>query len=67
MARLMVTYKTPKDAGGFDAYYFNTHVPPACPPLCASKRTVPGIRRCPSHAREAACPRRSLPTHTKPV
>jgi len=20
-------YKTPKDAGGFDAYYFNTHVP----------------------------------------
>ena len=27
MARLVAMYKPPKDAGGFDAYYFNTHVP----------------------------------------
>ncbi len=27
MARLVVLYKTPKDAGAFDKYYFETHVP----------------------------------------
>jgi uncharacterized protein (TIGR02118 family) len=37
MARLMVMYKTPKDAGGFDAYYFNTHVPIA--------KRIPGLRK----------------------
>jgi uncharacterized protein (TIGR02118 family) len=37
MARLVVMYKTPKDAGGFDAYYFNTHVPIA--------KRIPGLRK----------------------
>ena len=27
MARLMVLYRTPKDAAAFDKYYFETHVP----------------------------------------
>jgi uncharacterized protein (TIGR02118 family) len=27
MARLVVIYKTPKDAAAFDKYYFGTHVP----------------------------------------
>jgi uncharacterized protein (TIGR02118 family) len=27
MARLVVMYKTPKQAGVFDKYYFETHVP----------------------------------------
>jgi uncharacterized protein (TIGR02118 family) len=27
MARLVVMYKTPKDAVAFDRYYFSTHVP----------------------------------------
>jgi uncharacterized protein (TIGR02118 family) len=27
MARLMVTYRTPKDTAAFDKYYFETHVP----------------------------------------
>ena len=37
MARLLVMYKTPKDAGAFDAYYFNTHVPIA--------KQIPGLRK----------------------
>ena len=37
MARLVVLYKTPKDAGAFDAYYFNTHVPIA--------KQIPGLRK----------------------
>ena len=37
MARLVVLYKTPKDAGAFDAYYFNTHVPIA--------KRIPGLRK----------------------
>jgi len=37
MARLVAMYKTPKDAGGFDAYYFNTHVPIA--------KKIPGLRK----------------------
>ena len=36
MARLVVLYKTPKDVGAFDAYYFNTHVPIA--------KKIPGLR-----------------------
>ena len=37
MARLVVVYKTPKDASAFDRYYFNTHVPLA--------KKIPGLRR----------------------
>ena len=37
MARLVAMYKTPKDASGFDAYYFNTHVPIA--------KKIPGLRK----------------------
>jgi uncharacterized protein (TIGR02118 family) len=37
MARLVVLYKTPKDAAAFDAYYFNTHVPIA--------KKIPGLRK----------------------
>jgi uncharacterized protein (TIGR02118 family) len=37
MARLVVLYKTPKDAAAFDAYYFNTHVPIA--------KKIPGVRK----------------------
>ena len=37
MARLVVLYKTPKDAGAFDAHYFNTHVPLA--------KRIPGLRK----------------------
>jgi len=37
MARLVAMYKTPKDGGGFDAYYFNTHVPIA--------KKIPGLRK----------------------
>ena len=37
MARLLVMYRTPKDPGAFDKYYFETHVPIA--------KQVPGLRR----------------------
>jgi uncharacterized protein (TIGR02118 family) len=37
MARLVVVYKTPKDASAFDRYYFSTHVPLA--------KKIPGLRR----------------------
>lgn len=37
MARLVVTYRTPKDAAAFDRYYFETHVPIA--------KRIPGLRR----------------------
>jgi uncharacterized protein (TIGR02118 family) len=37
MARLVVMYRTPKDAAGFDKYYFETHVPIA--------RKIPGLRK----------------------
>jgi len=37
MARLVVMYKTPKDARAFDKYYFGTHVPIA--------KKIPGIRK----------------------
>jgi len=37
MAKLVVTYKTPKDAAAFDAYYANTHIPLA--------KKLPGLRK----------------------
>ncbi len=37
MARLVVMYRTPKDAGIFDKYYFETHVPIA--------KKIPGLRK----------------------
>ena len=37
MARLVVLYKTPTDAGAFDAHYFNAHVPIA--------KRIPGLRK----------------------
>ena len=37
MARLVVMYKTPKDIGAFDAYYFETHAPLA--------KKIPGLRK----------------------
>ena len=37
MARLVVMYRTPKDAVAFDKYYFETHVPIA--------RKIPGLRK----------------------
>jgi uncharacterized protein (TIGR02118 family) len=37
MARLVVMYRTPKDAGAFDKYYFGKHVPIA--------KKIPGIRK----------------------
>jgi uncharacterized protein (TIGR02118 family) len=37
MARLMVMYRTPKDAAAFDEYCFRTHVPIA--------KKIPGIRK----------------------
>ena len=37
MARLIVLYKTPKDASAFDRYYFQTHVPLA--------KKIPGLRK----------------------
>ena len=37
MARLVVTYRTPKDAAAFDKYYFETHVPLA--------QKIPGLRK----------------------
>jgi len=37
MARLVVMYKTPRDAGSFDAYYFEKHAPLA--------RKIPGVRK----------------------
>lgn len=37
MARLVVMYKSPKDAAAFDKYYFETHVPIA--------RRIPGLRK----------------------
>jgi uncharacterized protein (TIGR02118 family) len=36
MARLVVMYKTPKDAAAFDKHYFATHVPIA--------KAIPGLR-----------------------
>ncbi|HEY3641170.1 MAG TPA: EthD family reductase [Xanthobacteraceae bacterium] len=37
MARLLVMYRTPKDPGAFDKYYFETHVPIA--------KQIPGLRQ----------------------
>ena len=37
MARLIVLYKTPKDAAVFDKHYFEKHVPLA--------KTIPGLRK----------------------
>lgn len=37
MARLVVMYKTPKDAATFDKYYFETHIPIA--------KKLPGLRK----------------------
>ena len=37
MARLVVIYKTPKDAAAFDKHYFGTHVPLA--------KKIPGLRK----------------------
>ncbi len=37
MARLVVLYRTPKDASAFDKYYFETHVPIA--------KKIPGLRK----------------------
>jgi uncharacterized protein (TIGR02118 family) len=37
MARLVVMYRTPKDAAAFDKHYFGTHVPIA--------KKIPGLRR----------------------
>ena len=37
MARLMVMYKTPKDAAAFDKHYFGTHIPIA--------KKIPGLRK----------------------
>jgi uncharacterized protein (TIGR02118 family) len=37
MARLIVLYKTPKDAAAFDKHYFETHVPLA--------KKIPGLRK----------------------
>jgi len=37
MARVMVIYRTPKDAAAFDKYYFETHVPIA--------KRLPGLRK----------------------
>jgi len=37
MARLVVMYKTPKDAAAFDKHYFGAHVPIA--------KKIPGLRK----------------------
>lgn len=37
MARLLVMYRTPKDAAAFDKYYFETHVP--------ITHKIPGLRK----------------------
>ncbi len=37
MARLVVMYRTPKDAGAFDKHYFASHVPIA--------KKIPGLRK----------------------
>jgi uncharacterized protein (TIGR02118 family) len=37
MARLMVMYKTPKDAVAFDEHYFETHI--------AIAKKIPGLRK----------------------
>ena len=37
MARLVVMYKTPKDAAAFDKYYVDKHVPIA--------KKIPGVRK----------------------
>ena len=37
MARIVVIYKTPKDAAAFDRYYFGTHVPLV--------KRIPGLRK----------------------
>ena len=47
MARLVVMYGTPKDAGAFDRDYFESHVPIA--------KKIPGLRKyeVPSRPRPA--------------
>ncbi len=37
MARLLVMYRTPQDAGAFDRYYAETHIPIA--------KRLPGLRK----------------------
>ena len=37
MARLLVMYKTPRDAAAFDKYYADKHIPLA--------KTIPGVRK----------------------
>jgi uncharacterized protein (TIGR02118 family) len=43
MACLVVMYKTPKDPGAFDKYYFETHVPIAKKsPACGNMKSAAG-------------------------
>jgi uncharacterized protein (TIGR02118 family) len=55
MARLMVLYKTPKDAAAFDRYYFDKHVPIA--------RKIPGLRKYEVSAGPVMTPAGPSPFH----
>jgi uncharacterized protein (TIGR02118 family) len=55
MARLMVLYKTPKDAAAFDRYYFDKHVPLA--------KKMPGLRKCEVSTGPVMTPAGPSPVH----
>jgi uncharacterized protein (TIGR02118 family) len=55
MARLVVMYKTPKDTGAFDKYYFETHAPLA--------KKVPGLKKYEVSRGTVATPGGASPFH----
>jgi|SRR5450432_3053425 uncharacterized protein (TIGR02118 family) len=55
MARLIVMYKVPKDAGAFDRYYRDTHIPIA--------KRIPGLRKYEVSEGPVATPAGPSPFH----
>lgn len=55
MARLLVLYRTPKDAAVFDRHYFGTHVPIA--------KKIPGLRKYEVSAGPVLTPAGPSPFH----
>ena len=55
MAMIVVLYKAPKNAGTFNQYYFNTHVPIA--------KKMPGLRKYEVNAGVIGAPPGASPVH----
>jgi uncharacterized protein (TIGR02118 family) len=59
MAKLVVLYKTPSNAGAFDAHYFSNHVPLA--------KKIPGLKRYEVSAGPVTTPQGDSPYHLAAV